>query len=142
MTARIRFANLQRAHPIPRRRAARLVARLLDRFRVREGEVSVAFVSAARMRALNRRYHHRDRATDVLAFDLRRPSQRRRRYLAGDVVIAPSVAARHAVRYGQTYTEELLTYVAHGLLHLLGFRDHTAAGRARMDRWQRMFVSE
>ena len=108
---------------------------------MRRGEVSITFVGLARMRALNRRYHRRDGVTDVLAFDLRLPAQRSRRCLVGDVVVAPAVAARQAAHYGQTYTEELLTYVAHGVLHLLGFRDHTPADRARMERWQRTFVS-
>ena len=107
---------------------------------MREGECSLTFVGLARMRRLNRRYHHRDRVTDVLAFDLRLPAQRSRGMLMGDVVIAPAVAARQAARFGHTYAEELLTYVAHGLLHLLGFRDHTPAARARMGRLQRAFM--
>ena len=92
------------------------------------------------MRALNRRYHQRDRVTDVLAFDLRLAGQRRRATLIAEVIIAPAVAARTAAAYEHTYTEELLTYVAHGLLHVLGFRDDTTAGRARMSRWQRTLV--
>ena len=101
----------------------------------------MVFVGAARMRRLNRQYHRRDRVTDVLAFDLRLSAQCRRDTLIGDVIIAPAVAARTARRYGHTYTEELLTYVAHGLLHLLGFQDDSHRGRETMDRLQRLAVS-
>ena len=92
------------------------------------------------MRALNRRYHRRDRVTDVLAFDLRLPAQCRRTIMIGELVIAPAVAAHAAQRYGHTYAEELLTYVAHGMLHLLGYRDATAGGRRRMDQLQQQLI--
>ena len=137
---RIRLSNLQRKHAIPRRRAAAIAARILRRFHVRRGELSVVFVGAARMRRINRQYHRRDRVTDVLAFDLRLSAQCRRDTLIGDVIIAPAVAARTARRYGHTYTEELLTYVAHGVLHLLGYRDGTVKERHRMERLQKVLV--
>ena len=137
---RIHLLNLQRARPIPTRRAAALAARMLRRFGVRTGALSLVFVGTRRMRSLNRRYHHQDRVTDVLAFDLRSAVERHRRHLAGDVIIAPEVARRAAKRYGLTYTEELLTYVAHGMLHLLGYRDGTPRTRERMEQLQREFV--
>ena len=136
----IRLTNLQRRRRIPRRRVVATAARALKRFRVTQGEVSVTFVGARRMRTLNRRYHHHDRVTDVLAFDLRLPTQRRRSMLIGDIIMAPAVAARTAARYGQTYAEELATYVAHGLLHLLGYRDHTLKDRRRMEQLQQQLV--
>ena len=139
-TARIRLVNLQRAHPIPRRRVAATAVRILKRFRIQRGEFSITFVGAQRMQRLNHRYHHRDRLTDVLAFDLRLPAQRRGRVMVGEVIIAPAVAAREAAHYGQRYAEELLTYVAHGMLHLLGYRDGTPRERRRMEQLQNIFV--
>src|SRR5258706_3693157 len=54
------------------------------------GAVTIAIVSDARIRALNRQFRRTDKATDVLSF----PSGEAN-YL-GDVVIAAGVAARQA----------------------------------------------
>lgn len=107
---------------------------------MRQGALAIVFVGARRMQRLNRDYHGRDRLTDVLAFDV--ATRRQRGSLLADVVIAPAVAARVAPQYRHSYQAELLTYVAHGILHLLGWRDHAASARRRMWRAQARFVRE
>src|SRR6266705_6506133 len=72
------------------------------------GTVTVAIVSDARVRALNRQYRRKDKATDVLSF----PSGERG-YL-GDVVIAAGVAARQAREAGHTIATELRVLALHG----------------------------
>ena len=93
------------------------------------GTVTVAIVSDARVRALNRQYRRKDKATDVLSF----PSDERG-YL-GDVVIAAGVAARQAREGGHTLATELRVLALHGLLHLLGYDHERDDGRmARLER--------
>src|SRR5580765_5164758 len=93
------------------------------------GTVTVAIVSDARARALNRQYRRKDKATDVLSF----PSDERG-YL-GDVVIAAGVAARQAREGGHTLATELRVLALHGLLHLLGYDHERDDGRmARLER--------
>ena len=93
------------------------------------GTVTVAIVSDARVRALNRQYRRKDKATDVLSF----PSGERG-YL-GDVVIAAGVAARQAREAGHTLATELRVLALHGLLHLLGYDHERDDGRmARLER--------
>lgn len=85
------------------------------------------------MRRLNRRHTGHRGLTDVLAFDL------------GDsweIIVAPSLARRHAATYGQTTAQELMTYVVHGLLHLLGWRDHTRRAQQRMWRKQEQLMKQ
>ena len=103
------------------------------------GTVTVAIVSDARVRALNRQYRRKDKATDVLsfpasAFRLRRGRPDERGYL-GDVVIAAGVAARQAREAGHTLATELRVLALHGLLHLLGYDHERDDGRmARLER--------
>ena len=93
------------------------------------GTVTVAIVSDARVRALNRQYRRKDKATDVLSF----PSGERG-YL-GDVVIAAGVAARQAREGGHSLATELRVLALHGLLHLLGYDHERDDGRmARHER--------
>ncbi|MCX6551900.1 MAG: rRNA maturation RNase YbeY [Acidobacteria bacterium] len=86
------------------------------------GEVSVAFVSDARLRALNRTYRHKDYATDVLSFPGDSPG------FLGDIVIATGVARRQARRAGHTLGAEARVLALHGLLHLIGYDHETDRG--------------
>ncbi len=114
------------------------------------GTVTVALVSDARVRALNRRYRKKDASTDVLSFGgggrLRaegasasraealaeagapRASNNADRQL-GDIVIATGVAARQAREHGHPLTVELRILALHGLLHLLGYDHETDTGQ-------------
>ena len=88
------------------------------------GAVTVALVTDARIRALNRTYRGKDYATDVLSF----PATAGPRPLApsaylGDVAIARGVARRQAKEAGHSERAELRVLALHGLLHLLGY-DH------------------
>ena len=72
-------------------------------------------------------------ATDVLAFDL--GTDRRRRYIEGEVVVCTDVARRRAAfrnRSLQAARAELALYLVHGILHLAGYDDRTRAGFRRM----------
>jgi probable rRNA maturation factor len=103
------------------------------------GTVTVAIVSDARVRALNRQYRMKDHATDVLSFPasasrLRRGKPDERGYL-GDVVIAAGVAARQARHAGHSLGTELRVLALHGVLHLLGYDHERDDGRmARLER--------
>jgi probable rRNA maturation factor len=102
--------------------------------------MTVAIVPDARVRALNRQYRKKDRATDVLSFPAVAPSALRRgnageREFLGDVVIASGVAARQARAAGHSLRTELRVLALHGLLHLLGYDHERDDGRmARLER--------
>lgn len=80
-------------------------------------ELSVTFLTAESMRALNRDYHGVDDLTDVLAFGLGEDP------LVGDIYISPEAAEASARELGLDAGEEILRLVIHGILHLLG-HDH------------------
>ena len=124
-------------------RGCRVPADGLDRWLVRvapasaRGDVDVALVSDAKMRALNRRFLGRNRTTDVLSFpaDVDAACPRRGPRLLGDVVIAKGVATRQAHAAGYRVRLELRRLALHGLLHLLGYDHERDGGRmARVER--------
>ncbi|HEY8536725.1 MAG TPA: rRNA maturation RNase YbeY [Vicinamibacterales bacterium] len=91
------------------------------------GTVTLAVVSDARMRALNRHFRGVDAVTDVLSFPAS-PAARQVGHL-GDIVIARGVARRQAAEASHAESTEWRVLALHGLLHLLG-HDHERDGGA------------
>ncbi|HJS27818.1 MAG TPA: rRNA maturation RNase YbeY [Actinomycetota bacterium] len=94
-------------------------------------ELSVSFVTEEEMADLHLRYLGEEGPTDVLSFpqDDDAPDEPT---LLGDVVIAPSVAARNNP---DDPAAELRLLLVHGILHLLGHDHDDEAERAAM--WSR-----
>lgn len=123
--------------------AARPATRGLGQWLVRvaprraRGEITIALVSDARMRVLNRTFRAVDQATDVLSFPASaeamvtpNPAAGRSAPAAlGDIAIATGVATRQARAAQHSLTTELRVLALHGLLHLLGFDHETDGGR-------------
>jgi probable rRNA maturation factor len=101
--------------------------------RAAAGDVTVAIVPDARVRALNRTYRAKDKATDVLSFptEVRLKSEVRspKSVFLGDIVIARGVARRQARDAGHPESTEWRVLALHGLLHLLGYDHETDGGR-------------
>jgi len=118
-------------HPRGGAAAARLRARgrkFLSALGRPEAELSVLLVGDRAIRTLNRRWRRVDRATDVLSFSpAAGPGAGP---VLGDVVISMDTAVRRARAEGRGVSAELERYLAHGLLHLLGY-DHEAPEDAR-----------
>jgi probable rRNA maturation factor len=99
------------------------------------GEVAIALVSDARIRALNKRFRRTDAVTDVLSFPADGPMMDPPEL--GDIVIATGAARRQAREAGHTYAAELKVLALHGLLHLLGYDHHSPDDLGRMARLER-----
>ena len=103
------------------------------------GRVTIALVSDAVMRRLNRQDRRADKATDVLSVpaDASTGPPRTARLPAvalanagflGDLAIARGVAVRQARAQGHSVRVELRVLALHGLLHLLGYDHEVDAG--------------
>ena len=101
--------------------------------RIRSAAISIALVSDATIRRLNRRYLRHRRVTDVIAFALTGEGPA----VVGDVYIAPGAARRAAAALGISAREEILRLVVHGVLHVLGYDHPAGAGRTRSAMWRR-----
>ena len=106
------------------------LARFLTRARKAvglDGEINVLLADDARLRALNRSFRGKNKATDVLSF----PAATNGEGAAGDIAISVETAARQAAEHGHTLTEELRILLLHAVLHLAGFDHETDAGEMR-----------
>lgn len=85
-------------------------------------EISIAIVDDPTIRALNKQYLAHDYETDVISFVLDYNEQLGA--LCGQLIVSTDTAERMAREYGASMQDELLLYVIHGCLHLVGYDDH------------------
>ncbi|MEI8175871.1 MAG: rRNA maturation RNase YbeY [Candidatus Omnitrophota bacterium] len=91
----------------------------------------------------NRRFFGKNRATDVISFGTQRfqlPGRTAEGFL-GDIVISAETARYNTTRFGTSLREEISLYIAHGVLHLLGYDDQTKRGRLRMESKQERIIN-
>jgi probable rRNA maturation factor len=91
------------------------------------GEVSVLLTSDEAIRAFNRKYRRKDKATDVLSF----PAAETAEGVAGDLMISLETALMQAEERGHTLEMEIRLLLLHGLLHLAGYDHETDNGTMR-----------
>lgn len=91
-------------------------------------EISVVFCDDSFIQNLNREYRHKDKPTDVLSFAQDDTG------VLGDIIISLPTATRQAEAAGWPLENEIILLSVHGLLHLLGYDDETAAGAWEMQR--------
>lgn len=121
---------LDLSHPRARRHAKFVESsarRFLEQLQLGDVELSISLVGDTAIRRLNRTWRRKDKPTDVLSFPAgEMPAGTPGRKPLGDVVISLDTAARASKPFGRTLEEELARYLAHGILHLLGY-DHEAS---------------
>lgn len=133
----IDFANRQSTHPVAASRLLAAVRLILEAEALVDASVSLAVLDDPTMHALNRRYLQHDYPTDVLSFVLDSGPGR----LDGEVLVSADTAAAASRQYAWTVDDELLLYVIHGTLHLVGYDDQTPADRAVMRERERFFLA-
>jgi len=111
------------------KRVSGLSASSLERFVLRArraaklpGAVNVMVTSSAALRALNREFRGKNKATDVLSFPSA-STQAVRRPFAGEIAISADMAVQNALHLGHSTAQEVKVLALHGILHLAGF-DH------------------
>ena len=134
----VEVTNEQDATPLDEARLQSAVEKILADAGIAEAEISIAVVDDPTIHELNRRHLNHDYATDVLSFVL----QRSRTSLEGEIVVSGDTAASAAGEYGWSAEEELLLYVIHGSLHLVGHDDQTPEAREQMRVQERRWLLE
>jgi len=115
------------------------------------GEVSVAVVDDATIHEINRQFLCHDCPTDVISFVL----ERHESHLEGEIVASLETAIREAPRAKSagyvsgdravnghwSVRHELLLYIVHGALHLVGYDDTTDDDRRLMTEAEEKYLA-
>ena len=84
------------------------------------GDVNVIFCSDAYILELNKKYLNHNYFTDIITFDYCIED-----ILSGDLFISVETVKDNSSFYKTSFDEELFRVIVHGLLHLVGYNDHT-----------------
>jgi probable rRNA maturation factor len=88
------------------------------------GEINYIFCSDDYLLNINRTYLKHDTLTDIITFPYHAPEDK---FIAGDIYISEERVRENAQKYKVSTENERLRVMAHGLLHLLGYKDKTKA---------------
>jgi probable rRNA maturation factor len=133
----IEIANQQTTLSLDEERLRRAAELVLADAGIREGNISLAVVDDPTIHELNRQYLNHDYPTDVLSFLLEEGDKS----LEGEVIVSADTAAASAGRYGWSAHDELLLYVLHGMLHLVGYDDLEPDERTEMRSRERAYLA-
>jgi probable rRNA maturation factor len=134
----VTIANRQRKLPVDRRRLRRAVVQIMRDAEIAAASISLAIVDDPTIARLHQQFLADPEPTDVLSFVLESSAE----MLEGEVVVSADTARACAPRYGCTPAEELLRYVVHGTLHLVGYDDTTPQKRAVMRKREKQYMVE
>ena len=106
-------------------------------------ELGISLVGAREMTLLNETFLKHEGSTDIITFDYQEPGTGSRKpelKLHGELFICVDEAILQAKRFRSTWQSEIVRYVVHGILHLLGHDDLKPALRRRMKREENRLV--
>jgi len=142
-------ANRQRARKINARLLKEIAEALLADLKIEKVELGINLVGEREMTLLNETFLKHEGSTDVITFDhaekaaqasrlhkksLKREIRRRDACaaLCGEICICLNEAVSQAKQFDTSWQSEIVRYLVHGVLHLLGHDDRHAAARRKM----------
>ena len=112
-------------------RLKKMTESICRRFGLNGGTVSIVILNDETVRKVNKRFLKKDATTDVISFDLSDEGKSEKSF---ELVVNGEKAQKEGGRRGHGPEAELALYVAHGLLHNLGFDDSDEAEAEKMHR--------
>ena len=91
------------------------------------GEINYIFCDDDYLHQINVEYLNHDTLTDIITFDYTEDN-----VLSSDIFISIERVSDNANDFGVTFETELLRVMAHGILHLCGYKDKTEEDSQQM----------
>jgi len=133
--AKIEITDLQDHVHLDKKLILQVVRRVIKEEGRTARSLSVVLTDNRHIRDLNRQYLGHDHFTDVISFpleDLDWPGGASSGGLNGEIIASAELAVQQARGHNGDAQAELLLYLVHGLLHLMGYDDRTPLLAKRM----------
>ncbi len=133
----IRFEFIDTRFSLSHRESVRnWIKAILAKYDKRAGEINYIFSNDDYILEINKSYLGHDYYTDIITFDTSSYSDfsvsEKSDRISADIFISIDTVIANASEYGATALEELYRVMAHGILHLVGFDDHSDEDSANM----------
>jgi probable rRNA maturation factor len=139
----ILIANRQRTKKINARFLKQVVLDLFAELGITEAELGIQLVAAQEMTRVNWQFLQHEGSTDVITFDHRNPEFQISNFkleIHGELFVCVDDAVAQAKEFGTSWQAEVVRYVVHGILHLLGHDDLKPDLRRKMKREENRLV--
>jgi rRNA maturation RNase YbeY len=103
------------------------IGRIIASEQKSEGEISYVFCDDNYLLELNQQYLQHDTLTDIISFDYSLGNE-----LSGDIFISIERVRENAEIFNQSFENELLRVISHGVLHYCGYKDKSEADEQLM----------
>jgi len=100
------------------------------------GDINVIFCSDTYLLDINMKYLQHDYFTDIITFNYNEDD-----VISGDLFISIDSVRDNASYYGAEFADELNRVIVHGVLHLVGYDDHTKEEQKQMHSKEDYYLS-
>ncbi len=100
------------------------------------GDINIIFCSDPYILDINIKFLNHSYYTDIITFDYCEDN-----VISGDLFISIDTVRDNASYYGSDFSEELNRVMVHGILHLVGFNDHTPEEQKIMREKENYYLS-
>jgi len=135
--AKIEITDLQDCIPLEKKLILQIFRRVMKEEGRSARSLSVVLTDNRHIRDLNREYLGKEAHTDVISFpleDVDWPGNGPNGGVNGEIIASAEMALQQAKVRNLDPRAELLLYLVHGLLHLIGYDDRTPNDAQRMHR--------
>ena len=100
------------------------------------GDIVFVFCNDEYLAGLNEKFLNHYTLTDIITFDYTEKDK-----LSGDICISIDRVRENSVNFSTTFDEELGRVMAHGVLHLAGYKDKSANDKIQMRQKEDLYLS-
>ena len=140
MRSKVKASNLHAVYKLDESFAQKIASKVLELLKKEDkAELEFIFVDDKAIKVFNRKYKRENRSTDVLSFRIDRREFGQKIFL-GQIIISLDTASKNSQIFGTSFTDEIVLYIIHGILHLFGYDDGNAKDRLRMSDKQNLIL--
>lgn len=110
---------------------------VIENYKYKVGDVSYIFTSEQRILEINNQYLGHNYFTDIITFPYSEGNK-----ISADIFISIPTVKSNALKFSNSFEHELNRVMVHGVLHLVGFNDHTNEEIIEMRKAEDFWINE
>ncbi|HTR42373.1 MAG TPA: rRNA maturation RNase YbeY [Pseudomonadales bacterium] len=131
----ITISNRQRTRKLNLQLLKEIIAAALEELEIKQAELGIVLTGPKEMASINEDFLGHEGPTDVITFDYQcSESGIQNPEMHGEVFVCVEVAEKQAKEFKTSRQSEVVRYIVHGILHLMGHDDMQPAARKKMKR--------